>query len=212
MNDDIIPHAWPTEASCIIYVDGMLLLNNYKFEIGFDTSTANVTLHDIAFEKMQMLIDVLLNNSIIIAQQDFKEKTFDFGNNYFELPNTLNDQTLGSIIYAKLISLVGEDMIINYVKISSSLGKGIVYTLNENSPEIHSLLPTKAEWWDKDDFNYQPWWLRPDPATYDEVVEGDKIFEGDFTWEDHFEEELKELKKEEGKGKFQIIKGGRGDS
>lgn len=211
MTDDIVPHVWPTEASCIIYVDGMLLLNNYKFEIGFDTSTANVMLHDIAFEKVQMLFDLLLNNSIIIAQKDFKEKTFDFSNNYFELPNMLNDQTLGSVIYAKLISLVGEDMIINYLKISSSLGKGIIYTLNENSPEIHSLLPTKAEWWDNDDFEYQPWWLRPDPATYDEVLETNKIFEGDFTWEDHFEEEIKELKKE-GKGKFQIIKGGRGDS
>lgn len=211
MTDEIVPHVWPAEASCNIYVDDMLLINNYKFEIGFDTSTANVMLHDIAFEKMQMLFDILLNGSIIIAQKDFKEKTFDFGNNYFELPNMLNDQTLGSVIYAKLISLVGEDMIINYVKISSSLGKGIIYTINENSPEIHSLLPTKSEWWDSDDIQYQPWWLRPDPATHDEILEGDKIFEGDFSWEEHFEEEIKELKKE-GKGKFQIIKGGRGDS
>lgn len=212
MTDEIIPHVWPTEASCMIYVDNMLLQNNYKFEIGFDTSTANVVLHDIAFEKVQMLFDVLFNNSIIIAQKDFKEKTFEFGNNYFELPNMLNDQTLGSAIYAKLISLVGEDMIINYVKLSSSLGKGIIYTLNENSPEIHSLLPSKAEWWDNDKIEYQPWWLRADTATYDMLLEGDKIFSGDFNWEDHFEEELEELKKEESKGKFQIIKGGRGDS
>lgn len=211
MTDEIIPHVWPTQASCIIYVDNLLLINDYKFEIGFDTSTANPLLHDIAFEKIQMLFDVLLNNSVIISQKDFKEKTFNFENNYFELPNMMNDQTLGSVLYAKLISLVGEDMIINYVKISSSLGKNIVYTLNENSPEIHSLLPSKAEWWDSDEIQYLPWWMRPDPATYDLLIEGDKIFEGDFSWDDHFEEEMKELKKE-GKGKFQIIKGGRGDS
>ena len=211
MTDEIIPHVWPAEASCMVFVEDMLLLNTYKFEVGFDTSTANVVLHDIAFEKIRMFFEVLLNNSIIMAQEDFKAKTFDFQNNYLELPNMLNDQTLGSAIYAKLISLVGEDMIISHVKISSSLGKGIVYTINENSPEIHSLLPTKNEWWDSDDPKYLPWWLRPDPATYDELLEGDKIFEGDFSWEEHFEEDLKEANKDD-KGKFKIIKGGKDDS
>lgn len=210
MTDEIVPHVWSTEASCIIYVDDMLLINNYKIEIGFDTSSTNVILHDIAFEKIQMFFDVLLNNSIIIAQKDFKVKTFDFGNNYIELPNILNDQMLGSVIYAKLISLVGEDLIIDHVKISSDLGKGIRYTLNENSPEVATLLPSKQEWWDSDTVEYLPWWMRPDPATYDELLEEGKIFEGDFTWEEHFEEDLKEANKDD-KNRFKIIKGGKGD-
>ena len=210
MNNDIVPHSWQTELSCIIYVEDMLLLNHYTIEVGFDTNSSNVVLHDIAFEKITMFFEILMNNSIIIAQKDFKEKTFDFGNNYIELPNMLNDQTLGSVIYAKLTSLVGEDLIISHVKLSSSLGKNIRYTIDENSPELTSLLPTKKEWWDNDALEYQPWWLRPDPATYDEILEEDKIFTGDFTWEEHFEEDLKELEKD--KNKFKIIKGGKVDS
>ena len=149
MNDEIIPHAWQTKFNTLIFVDEMILHNHYIVEVGFDTSTTNYMLHDIAFEKIEMFFNVLLENGIIISQKDFESRP-DLKNNFIELPNMLNDQTFGSAIYAKLISLVGEDMSIVYIKISSSLGKEIVYTINDISPEYHTLLPSKEEWWDNE--------------------------------------------------------------
>jgi hypothetical protein len=210
MTNEVVPHAWPTEVSCLIYVEDMFLINHYNIEIGFDTSTANPVLHDIAFEKVRMFFEVLMNNSIIITHQDFKEKKIKFENNYIELPGMLNDQTLGSAIYAKLVVLVGEDLVIEYVKISSALGKGVRYTINDDGPEVHTLLPGKAEWWDNEDVKFYPWWLRQDPATYDELIEGDKIYEGEFSWNEHFEEDLKEAETLDPKAKkFKIITGGK---
>lgn len=209
MTDEIVPHSWSTELDCMVFVDDMILANHYTIEVGFDTSSMNPTLHDIAFEKIEMFFDILMNNSIIIEKDQFLAKSIKYQNNYIELPNMLNDQTLGSAIFSKLLSLVGEDLIISYVKISSRLGKNIRYTINIDSPEVHSLLPGRAEWWDNDSIKFSPWWLRSDPATYDELLSGDAIYEGEFTWEEHFKEELEEVQKKDSKGKFQIIKGGK---
>lgn len=209
MNDEIIPHVWPTEFDSIVFVDDMLIVNNYRVEVGFDTSSDNPLLHDVAFEKVQMFFDVLLNNSIIISKTEFNNKTTTLNNNYVELPNMLNDQTLGSVIFSKLISLTGKDLEIRYVKISSSLGKNIKYTIDMNCPELHLLLPSKDEWWDDKKINSFPWWLRSDSATYDEILDGDKIYQGEFNWDDHFESELEEVKNQNKKNKFQIISGGK---
>ena len=213
MSDNIVPHSWSTKTSCLVFVEDMFLINNYKFEVGFDTSSINPVLNDIAFEKIQMFFDILMNNSIIISKSDFDANTFNFKNNYLKLPNLLNDQTLGCVVFSKLMSLVGEDLIIEYVRLSSELGKNIRYTIDNECPEIGSLLPDKAEWWDGTEIKSAPWWGRPDTATYDKVLEGDEIYIGEFNWNEHFEEELKEAENMNTKvHKFQIIKGGRGET
>lgn len=210
MNEEIVPHSWSTEVSCIVYVDNMLLQNRYNIEVGFDTSSSNPILHDIAFEKIEMFFDVLMNNSIIINKDDFKEKTFDFENNYFEVYEMLNDQSIASVAFTKLTSLVGDDLIISYVKLSSILGKGIRYTIDNNSPELSVLLPNKEDWWESEDIKSQPWWMRPDTATYDKVLTGDKIYIGEFDWNEHFGEDIEKAKDlDVKKTKFEIIRGGK---
>jgi len=210
MTNEVVPHSWPTKVSCLVFVEDMLLLNKYKFEIGFDTSSVNPILHDIAFEKVQIFFDILMNNAIIIGKSDFDNKTFDFKNNYIQLPDLLNDQTLGSTIFSKLSALVGEDLIIEYVKISSELGKNVRYTIDNNCPEIHTLLPDKEVWWEGKDIKSNPWWARPDTATYDMILNQEDLYEGDFSWEEHFEEEIKEAEQIGTKGtRFKIIKGGK---
>lgn len=209
----IVPHAWSTKPSCTIYVDGMLLINHYKIEVGFDTCTENPILHDVAFEKVEMFFDILMNNSVIINKKDFTEKPFELENNYIELYNMLNDQTLGSVIFSKLMALTGEDLDIKYIKISSSLGKNIRYHIDNDSPELLALLPSNEEWWEGTEIKNQPWWMRPDTATYDEIISEDTIYKGNFDWDEHFENQLEEAK---GYGvketKFKIIRGGKDET
>jgi len=210
MTEEITPHEWSIKVQSVIYVENMFLINNYKFNVGFDTSSANPILHDIAFEKISMFFEILMNNSIIISKTDFETNNFSFDNNYIELPDMLNDQTLGSAIYSKLCALVGEDLIISYVKLSSTLGKKIKYTIDVNSPELVALLPDKEVWWGEKEIKKGPWWARPDTATYDKVIDGEDIYIGEFNWNDHFEEELKEVENSNFKSaKFKIINGGK---
>lgn len=209
----VVPHAWSTKVSCIIYVDGMMLINKYKIEVGFDTSATNPILHDIAFEKVEMFFDILMNNSIITTKESFEEKKLNLENNYIELYDILNDQTLGCIIFSKLMSIVGEDLVINYIKISSELGKGIRYHIDNDSPELNILLPNKEEWWTNCDIKNQPWWMRPDSATYDEILTKDDIYNGEFDWEDHFREDIKKANSlDNKKSKFEIIRGGKDET
>lgn len=213
MTDNITPHAWFCETACMVYVDELMIINNYAFEIGFDTTSANPILHEIAFEKVQMFFEILLNNNIIINKKDFVEKRPKIQNNFIEVPDMLNDQMLGSLIFSKLMAIVGEELLIEYVKISSALGKNIRYTINNNSPELHILLPNREDWWEGADIKNQPWWMRPDTATYDEVLTGDEIYKGEFEWDEHFENELQEAKSlEVKKGRFEIIKGGKDEA
>lgn len=213
MTIEIVPHAWNTEPSCIIFVDDMLLVNKYKIEVGFDTSANNPILHDIAFEKVEMFFDILMNNSIVITKETFENSELNFENNFIELYDMLNDQTLGCAIFSKLCALVGEDLVVNYVKISSELGKNIRYHIDNDSPELGILLPNKEDWWANDSIKNQPWWMRPDSATYDEVLEGDNIYIGQFNWSEHFSDDIEKANNlTVKKTKFEIIRGGKDET
>lgn len=214
LGQEIIPHYWKTKVNCMIYVDSMLLVNQYKIEIGFDTSTDNPILHDVAFEKIDIFFNILMNNCIIMNKNDYKQKTFNFLNNIIELDEMLNDQALGSVLYSKLVSCVGDHLDMQYLKISSTLGKNIFYTINGVSPELNVFLIPKEEWWGNKDIKFDPWWLRSDTATYDEIIETDKLYEGEFSWEEHFKEDIDNAKELENKpkSKFKIINGGKDET
>lgn len=209
MINNIIPHKWKTSNVCIIYVDNMLLTNRYEIAIGFDTSTENPLLHDIAFEKVQMLFEVIMNNSIIMSKVDFENMSHQHENNYIKLFDILNDQALGSVLFLKLMSLVGNDMLISYLQISSELGKYIKYTINSDSPELLCLIPKKEEWWDSNEIKFDPWWNRNDTATYDKILKENEIYQGEFKWEEQFEEDIEKAKSLDIKSGFQIINGGK---
>lgn len=216
MTEDIIPHSWKTDVNCIVYVDNMLITNHYNFEVGFDTSSTNPVLHDIAFEKVQMFFEVIMPNSVIMSSEEYEQKTLTTENNVIETPEFLNDQTIGCLVYSKLTSLVGGDMIIEYIKIMSNLGKGITYTINQNSPELHILLPSKNDWWGDADIKHLPWWLRNDSATHDEILEGNTLYSGEVNWDEYFESELEEASnielQSDAKNKFKIISGGKDET
>jgi hypothetical protein len=197
----------------MVFVDDLLLINHYNFEVGFDTVASNPILHDVAFEKVQMFFDILLTNNIVIGKKDFIEKRPPIENNFIELPDLLNDQTLGSVIFSKLMAIVGDDLSIEYVKISSDLGRNVRYTIDNHSPELHVLLPEKDDWWEDEDIKSQPWWMRPDTATYDEVIKGEDIYAGEFKWDEHFETEIEKAKSlDVKKSKFEIIRGGKDET
>lgn len=210
---DLEPHVWYTDVDCMVYIDDLLLTNNYQIEVGFFTSTSNPLLHDIALEKIEVFFEVLMKNCIVIRKDEYDREERNITNNWFMVHELLNDQTVAAAIYSKLISIVGEDLDIQFLRLSSELGKNIRYTINSESPELTVLLPDRETWWNDVHVKFNPWWLRSDTATYDRLINRDEIFQGDIRWDDLFEEALTKANElESKKNKFKIIAGGKGEN
>lgn len=208
-----IPHEWSIELNCMVFVNDALLVNNFSIKVGFLPTVENTILNDIALEQIEIFFNLFMQNSIIINKKEYEESDsiVKLQNNVFMIPDKPNDQTIGSLIFSKLIAIVGDNLDIEYIRLTSDLGKNITYTIDSESPELEVLLPTKAEWWDDDNVTFMPWWCRPDTATYDVLINRDEIYQGDIVWEDLFKDELEKLKETENtaKGKFKIISGGK---
>jgi len=208
---DAIPHKWSTNFSAMIYIEKMLAINHFDVSIGFHNTVENPVLNDIAFEQVELFFTTLMSNSILISKEDYEgDDIKGLENNIVMVPSKANDQTIGSQIFLKLINIVGENLEIDHITISSTLGKDIEYTIDIESPELTVLLPTREEWWKDEHVKFQPWWLREDAATYDQLINRDEIFTGTFKWSELFEEEMKEADSiDKLKGKFTIIDGGK---
>ena len=189
----------------------MLAINHFDISIGFHNTVENPVLNDIAFEQIELFFNTLMSNAILISKEDYDNDSLkDLENNICMVPNKANDQTIGSQIFLKLVNIVGENLEIDHITISSVLGKNIEFTIDIESPELTVLLPKREEWWNDENIKFQPWWLREDAATYDLLINRDEIFTGAFKWSDIFEEEMKEADTiDKIKGKFTIIDGGK---
>jgi len=210
-----LPHKWETNVNCMVFVDNIMLVNQYKFEIGFFSINPNPVLNDIGLDQIDMFFSMLMSNAVIVDKADYADSIIinDLKNNKIMVPGKGNDQVVGSLVFLKLLNIVGDNLEMDYVSITSELGKDICYTITANSLEIEALVPKKSEWWGDNKVKHQPWWNRPDSATYDLLTDGN-IYEGDFEWRDIFKEEFEEAeefnKPPPAKGKvFKLIPGGK---
>lgn len=207
------PHEWSTETHCMVFVNNGLLVNNFDIKVGFLPTVENSILNDMALDQVEIFFSLFMHNSIIMNKKDYEENVVitKLENNVIMIPDNPNDQTIGSLIFSKLVAIVGDNLDIEYVRLSSELGKNITYTIDAESPELEALLPSKSDWWEDDKVMFSPWWLRPDTATYDVLINRDEIYHGDIAWEEIFKDEIERLKESENKtkGKFKIINGGK---
>lgn len=207
------PHVWSTNINCMVYVDNLLLINTYQIEVGFFTSTTNPVLHDIALEKIEVFFELLMKDCIIITKEDYDKEERTIANNYFMVHDFINDQTIASMIFSKLISIVGIDLVIEFVRLSSVLGNNIRYTISNESPELSVLLPDKETWTKDSPVKFDPWWMRSDTATFDCLLDQNEIFRGLLRWEEIFEEDLAKANEADSKkSKFKIIAGGKDET
>ena len=197
----------------MVYVDELFLINNYKFEIGFFTVSDNPILNDIALDQIDMFFSMLMSNAIIVDKKDYDESNFikEMKNNKFMTAGKGSDQLVGSLVYLKLVNIVGENLDIDHITITSELGKDVCYAIGADSLEIEALVPKKETWWNDDNTKHQAWWNRPDADTYDKIVD-DKLYEGDFSWRDIFKDEFEEAENFDKPTKttvFKLIPGGK---
>ena len=208
---DPIPQRWHMDFSCMVYVDGLLLINDYNVTIGFYTINENPVLNDLALDQIEMFFNVLMDGCVMITKDDYDDgSAVPLMNNIFMVPKRANDQTIGCLLSQKLMQVAGDNLDVDHISINSTLGKNIEHTLHLESPEMSVLVPSKQEWWEEKEIASEPWWLRSDTATYDKVLEEDQIFTGEFEWGEVFKEELEKADElNSGKNRFKIIDGGK---
>ena len=86
---------------------------------------------------------------------------------------------MAAVCFCKANSVLDSKIIINNLELSSWQGDGITYSVDKNSPEL--LLLDQKDWFSKKFSKFDPWWLRPDTATYDEE-HAKGIYTGHFSW------------------------------
>jgi len=173
--------SWKTKFKSIIIVDNELFPNEYNVEISLTPHTASLKEQTEYFDRLKNLFEQVFANTITAWRDEPLYQTLKANskNRFIELPRPPYDQIMGAVCFCKANSVLESHMVINCVKLNSWQGDGITYTVDKDSKEL--ILLDRPDWFTEKFSKFDPWWLRPDTATYDR--ESDKgIYTGHFSW------------------------------
>ena len=173
--------SWSTGFKSIIVVDGELFNNDYTVKLHITPITTNLQEQGDYFERLKMLFESVLANTIT-AHRD--EKLYDIlekntNNRFIQLPRQPYDQLMAAVCFTKSNAVLEGKILVKELELSSYQGDGITYSIVKEGPEIQLLdvdnwFPTKYN-------KFDPWWLRPDTATYDKILDRG-IYTGHYRW------------------------------
>ena len=172
---------WDTKFKSIIVVDSELFSNEYKCKITITPHSQSLKEQSAYFERLKNLFDLVLGNTIIVWRDDplFSVLKKNTNNRFIELPKPPYDQIMAAVCFCKANSILDSKIVINNIELSSWQGDGITYTVDKDSKEL--ILLDRPDWFSDKYKNFDPWWLRPDTATYDEELDKG-IYTGHFSW------------------------------
>ena len=204
--------SWCTEFKSIIIVDNELFHNIYKVKIGIRPVTDDLEEQTQYFDRLKFLYTYIVANTVITGRDEdlYKILAVETNNRFIELPRPPYDQIMAAVLFAKSNAILEGKITVDSVELSSYQGDGISYTVTKEGSEIELLDVDK--WFSTKYNKFDPWWLRPDTATYDkELAKG--IYTGHFSWQDHNEPKVDPRHEEHAKiFEFnpRIIDGGKG--
>tara|TARA_B100001094_G_scaffold328524_1_gene389106 strand:+ start:340 stop:975 length:636 start_codon:yes stop_codon:yes gene_type:complete len=172
---------WKTKFKSIIVVDGELFSNEYDVKISLTPHTASLQEQTAYFDRLKSLFEQVFANTVTTWRDEplYEVLKKNTNNRFIELPRPPYDQIMAAVCFCKANSILDSKMVINHIDLSSWQGDGITYSVDKDSKEL--ILLDRPNWFSKKYENFDPWWLRPDTATYDK--ETDKgIYTGHFSW------------------------------
>ena len=178
--------SWCTEFKSIIIVDNELFHNIYKVKISIRPVTDDLEEQSQYFDRLKFLYTYIVANTVITGRDEdlYKILAVETNNRFIELPRPPYDQIMAAVLFAKSNAILEGKITVDSVELSSYQGDGISYTVTKEGSEIELLDVDK--WFSTKYNKFDPWWLRPDTATYDkELAKG--IYTGHFSWQDHNE-------------------------
>ena len=172
---------WKTKFKSIIIVDGELFANEYKLNISLTPYTANLKEQTTYFERLKNLFEQVFANTITTWRDEPLYQTLKSAttNRFIQLPKPPYDQIMAAVCFCKANSILDSKIVINHIELSSWQGDGITYKVDKDSKEL--ILLDRPDWFSEKFSQFDPWWLRPDTATYDEELDKG-IYTGHFSW------------------------------
>ena len=172
---------WKTKFKSIIIVDGELFANEYKLNISLTPYTADLKEQTDYFERLKNLFEQVFANTITTWRDEPLYQTLKTTttNRFIQLPKPPYDQIMAAVCFCKANAILDSKIVINHIELSSWQGDGITYKVDKDSKEL--ILLDRPDWFSEKFSQFDPWWLRPDTATYDEELDKG-IYTGHFSW------------------------------
>ena len=173
--------SWKTKFKSIIIVDNELFPNEYSVELSLTPHTASLKEQTEYFDRLKNLFEQVFANTITAWREEKLYQTLKISsrNRFIELPRPPYDQIMAAACFCKANSILESTITINHIALSSWQGDGITYTVDKNSREL--ILLDRPDWFTDKYKKFDPWWLRPDTATYDKEMDKG-IYTGHFSW------------------------------
>ena len=179
--------SWSTQFRAIIVVGDELFHNEYDVKCHITPLTADLEEQNEYFDRLKSLFQLVFANTIIAWKEEalFELLKIKSTNRYIMLPKPPYDQVMAAVCFTKANAILEGKIIVNQLDLSSYQGDGIEYNIKKDGSEIELL--DIDNWFSKKYNKFDPWWLRPDTATYDQELEKG-IYTGHFSWNKEIEE------------------------
>ena len=173
--------SWKTKFKSIIIVDNELFPNEYSVELSLTPHTASLKEQTEYFDRLKNLFEQVFANTITAWREEKLYQTLKISsrNRFIELPRPPYDQIMAAACFCKANSILESNITINHIALSSWQGDGITYTVDKDSNEL--ILLDRPDWFSEKFSKFDPWWLRPDTATYDQELDKG-IYTGHYSW------------------------------
>lgn len=139
-----------------IHLSGKLWFNHFMLELKLFPNSDNEMDHNIAFERMNYVINDIVSHSVFVSEDDptsiLKLVNADIPVLTVPDPGPL-DQVLQFVLTAKLSAVMEETFYIGESKISSEIGNGVTYVYNydeedeEEETRTSIVSDSALKWW-----------------------------------------------------------------
>jgi len=180
---------WQTTWQSSVLIQGLILPNIYTATVTFDFNTSEKEKQIVSFDRMQFLFNgILANNMLANVENPLVTDLYNLTDTVINtLPSEPYDEILAAIIMSKIIAITENNILVDQVDVSSSLGNDISNTVTiEDLAEIDYFggnAITAA------DPNTLPWWNRSGVDMTDIILfDKDspiKIIHDSASWEDY---------------------------
>jgi hypothetical protein len=153
---------------------------------GIRPVTADLAEQSQYFDRLKFFYSYIVANTIVTWNNEplYKILETETNNRFIQLPKPPYDQIMAAVLFSKSNAILEGKIVVDSIELSSYQGDGISYTITKEGTELGLL--DVDNWFSAKYNKFDPWWLRPDTATYDkELAKG--IYTGHFSWQEQNE-------------------------
>ena len=142
---------WPTEFSCTLVTDNLILSNLYNITIAVEP-IGQVNNIGLGFRKIRQFVDEYLENSIVIcSKHPLLPSLKEMETNIVHLPDDPYDFYVGCVLFAKFLKITEKYFHISHFTIDSLVGDRVQYSISH--PAESGLDLQGDYWWNTDSVN-----------------------------------------------------------